>query len=177
MSHDLDERYLPWLYSQVGSVKVKNPARTYWTLFRQLYTKEFIWSVANDDNRAEDGRELRYEFIATEGILDEDVDPEWMALGCSMLEMLIALSRRASFEDGQTAREWFWIFLRNLGLDACTDRSRYVQRDVDGILDTVIYRRYDRNGNGGIFPLHHPAKDQRRVELWYQLCEYLLQQM
>lgn len=175
MSETLDDLYLTWLYSQVGSVKVKNPGRTYWTLFRQLYTKEFIWFVPNDDNRAEDGRELRYEFAADEGL--HHVDPAWLSLECSVLEMLIALSRRASFEDGRPAKVWFWIFLRNLGLDAYTDRSRYERRDVDEVLESVIHRRYDRNGNGGIFPLYNPAKDQRRVELWYQLCEYLLQQM
>lgn len=175
MSETLDDLYLTWLYSQVGSVRVRNPAKTHWTLLKQLYTKEFIWFIPNDDNRAEDGRELRHEFIAAEGLTD--VDPAWMELGCSMLEMLIALSRRAYFEDGHSVRDWFWILLRNLGLDTCTDKSRYERREVDEVLETVIHRRYDRNGNGGLFPLYNPAKDQRRVEIWYQLCEYLLQQM
>lgn len=63
MDGPLDEQYLKWLYRQVASSKYRNPARTYWSLLRQLYTTEFVWTVPNDDNRVEDGRDLRYEFL------------------------------------------------------------------------------------------------------------------
>ena len=59
MSHILDEDYLTWLYSQVGSVKLRNKAKSHWSLLRQMYTKEFIWLIPNDDNLLEDGRDLR----------------------------------------------------------------------------------------------------------------------
>jgi hypothetical protein len=39
----------------------------------------------------------------------------------------------------------------------------------------VIWRTYDRRGHGGLFPLQRSNRDQRRVEIWYQLSEYLLQ--
>lgn len=173
MSGTLDDLYLQWLYSQVSSLKLKSPSRTYWNLARQLYSKEFVWFVPNDDNRVEDGRDLRYEFIDDQQI--ESVDPEWMDLGCSMLELLIGLSRRLSFETEGESRDWFWKLLENLHIHTCTDDGPYPREIVDDILDTVIWRTYDRTGRGGLFPLKNARKDQRNVELWYQLNEYLLQ--
>lgn len=173
MSEPLDELYFRWLYSQVGSVKQKNPARTYWSLLKQLFTKEFVWIIPNDDNRLEDGRDLRYEFVDEQNL--DDVEPEWLGLGCSMLEMLIALANRLSFEDDQPADAWFWKLIENLGLRGFTDRYPYDEEIVDEILDNVIWRTYEEDGRGGLFPLKHPNQDQRDVEIWYQLSAYLLE--
>lgn len=140
---------------------------------RQLYVKEFVWLIPNDDNRAEDGKALRYEFINEQGI--DEVDQEWLDLGCSFLEMLIALARRAAFESDDEVVEWFWRFIFNLGLNNHTDSAytRETEREVDNVLDIVIFRTYDADGLGGLFPLTHPRQDQRKVELWYQLAAYL----
>ena len=140
---------------------------------RQLYVKEFVWLIPNDDNRAEDGKELRYEFINEHGI--DEVDQAWLDLGCSVLEMMIALARRAAFESDDEVVEWFWRFIFNLGLTQHTDiaYTSKTEREVDNVLDTVIFRTYDADGLGGLFPLTHPRQDQRKVELWYQLAAYL----
>ena len=173
MSAPLDELYLNWLYAQVGSVKEKHPARTYWSLCRQLFTTEFVWIVPNDDNRLEDGRDLRKEFFEYEAI--DDVDPEWMRLGCSMLEMLIGLSRRLAFEADGEPRDWFWVLMRNLGLDQCSDKYQHNYEEIDDILNRVIWRTYRHDGHGGLFPLRNSETDQRDVEIWYQLNAYLLE--
>jgi hypothetical protein len=174
MTEPLDELYFRWLCAQVTNVKLKNPARTYWSLLRQLHSKEFVWIIPNDDNRLEDGRDLRYEFVETEGL--SDVDHEWLSLGCSMLEMLVGLARRLAFEDDNNPADvWFWHMLDNLDLRRCTDKSNYDMQDVEEILDNVIWRTYSRNGRGGLFPLKHADQDQREVELWYQQSAYLLE--
>lgn len=173
MSMPLDDLYITWLYKQIGSVKLRNSSRTYWTLARQLYRKEFVWFIANDDNRLEDGRELRHEFADDEHI--EDIDPEWLDLGCSMLEMLIGLSRRLSFQTDGESRVWFWQLIDTLGLLDCNDRSDFSFTRVDEILNTVIWRTYNPDGHGGLFPLHNATKDQREVEIWYQMCAYLIE--
>lgn len=179
MSHELDELYLTWLYSQIGAVSVKNPANTYWSFAKQLYEKEFVWLVPNDDNRVEDGRRLRFEFIDDYDI--DDADDDWLSLGCSMLEMFVALSRRLAFMGGGEARDRFWLFIENLGFSPmnCSDRSYNRDRDlvhaVDEVLDTVIWRTYDYDGSGGIFPLLHPPGDMRRIELWYQMSAYVME--
>lgn len=173
MNQPLDELYLTWLYSQVGSIRAVHPDRTHWSLIRQLFKKEFVWTVPNDDNRVEDGKDLRYEFM-TVNELDE-LDHEWMSLGCSFLEMLIALSRRLSFEAEGKPSWWFWKLLSNLGIEPYSDSMNYDALRVDRILDQVIWRRYARDGKGGLFPLRHSRKDQRKIEIWYQLNEYLLE--
>lgn len=173
MTEPLDELYLRWLYGQVGNVKLRDHRRTHWSLMRLLYKKEFVWLIPNDDNRLEDGRDLRMEFVHELEI--DDVDPLWMTLGCSMLEMLIGLSRRLNFEEeSQTVAEWFWELIVNLGMqDIDSDFDRNGTHSAT--LDRVIWRTYRPTGHGGLFPLRHPKEDQRDVELWYQLCAYLLE--
>lgn len=168
-----DDAYLRWLYRQVAQVRLRNPSRTYWSLLRQLYTTEFVWFIPNDDNRVMDGRELRYEFIEEEGITY--VNDEWLDLGCSMLEMLIALSRRLSFDAEGQPRAWFWHLLKNIELDHLTDEQPYSEKEVDDVLETVIWRNYQANGHGGLFPLKNAKRDQTKVEIWYQLAAYLQQ--
>lgn len=180
MDAPLDETYFVWLYSQIASIKLQNPARTYWTLARQLYTKEFVWFVLNDDNRAEDGKDLRAQFLEARDI--HNPDPVWMDLGCSMFEMLIALSRKLSFEDDQEPKFWFWQLMENLGLQEYNDRQyswdhAEAEKIVDETLDQVIWRYYSFDGRGGLFPLQVTMEDQRNVEIWYQLQAYLIEHL
>lgn len=172
----LDDLYLEWLYKEaIGATKNRNPDRSYWELAKCLYKHKFEWLISNDDNRAEDGKCLRDEFITDCGI--EDIEIGWLQMDCSMLEMLIALARRASFESTGTAGDWFWIFMENLGLKQYTDRGFDLDAEaaIDEACERVIYRKYQRNGAGGLFPLRNAQRDQRRIELWYQLATYLLE--
>ncbi len=177
MSAPLDELYLMWLYRHIGSVRIKNPSRTYWCLARQLYKKEFVYFVPNDENRAEDGRDLRDEFLLDEDIDPDEVSQEWMEYGCSMLEMLIGLSRHLAFITDSEVRDWFWRLIDNLDI-SCPDDSYddEIREIIDEVLDRVNERKYARSGQGGIFPLRTATQDQRRVELWYQLNSYLLEE-
>ena len=172
----LDDRYLGWLYEQIGSPGLRNRSRTYWELSRQLYTKRFVWYIHNDDNRVMDGIELRIEFLNDEEDR-ESRNSSWLSLECSMLEMLVALSRRAAFESDKAPAEWFWIFMENLDLTNYWD-NRYNERaaeEVDKALNRLIDRTYDSDGVGGIFPLQNPNRDQRKIEIWYQLADYLME--
>jgi hypothetical protein len=176
MTRPLDDLYLEWLYTQVASVEEKSASKKYWRLFHQLYTKEFVWIVPNDDNRVEDGRDLRYEFIDCTGI--NAVDPNWFDLGCSVLEMLIGLSRRCAFDGGGEPKDWFWQLMENLELTQCTDSwyKRHSDVIINERLDRLVFRTYSYDGSyGGLFPLKHPDRDQRDVEIYYQMCAYLLE--
>lgn len=170
----VDDLYLEWLYQEIGRVTNKNPRRSFWKLTNQLYRKPYSWSVPNDDNREQDGYELRTEFLQDRNI---SVDSSWMDLECSMLEMLIALARRVSFESSGEPGDWFWRFISNLGLQGYNDSaySSIVEMDVDETLDHVIHRTYEPDGTGGLFPLEHAVQNQRQVELWYQMSAYLLE--
>lgn len=173
----LDELYFKWLAVQVVNTRLRNPNLTNWHVLQQLFTTEFVWRIRNDDNRVEDGRELRSEFL--EQHPEERPPSGWMREGCSFLEMLIALSRRAAFQtEGIPPDEWFWHMLENAAIrisDRDYEHNRmgnYVQQ----VLQMLNNRTYDRSGRGGLFPLHDvDAVDQTKVELWYQLNYYLLE--
>lgn len=168
----LDDLYLEWLYSQV-LVETRQGA-SYWKLLRQLHRIEFRWFVPNDGNRAEDGLDLRKEWRDQ---LDIAVDSDWMELGCSFLEILVVLARRMEFDGGETPQHWFWHLLENLQFNNCHDGSGYSRHLVTRRVRIVMDRLYDATGNGGLFPLRQPSRDQREVELWYQMSEYLLQDL
>ena len=172
----LDAQYLNWLYSQVGSVKTRQKSRTHWSLFRQLYDTIFVAIVPHDENRIADARDLKYEFLAeAEG---EQGDLDWMRLPCSMLELFIVLSRQLAFEMDDNANVWFWHLVEVLELEGFNDREydKDAQEEIARTMDRVIWRTYEPDGQGGLFPLHNPTRDQRRIELWYQLNAYLLEQ-
>lgn len=170
MSASLEESYFSWLASQVVDLRERNKSKTFWTLLRQLHHKEFVWLIPNDDNRVEDGKELRYEFLQ-----GAHIPPAWVGLGCSFLELLIGLSRRLAFEAEGRPRDWFWEMLENLQLNEYTDNDYPPAEVVDEIMEMVIWRQYHPSGAGGIFPLRHPEGDQTKTELWYQLCYYVLE--
>lgn len=169
----LDDIYLPWLYSQVDTVKMRRDSRTYWKLLKHLHTLEFTWTIDGDAHRADDGKQLRYEWAQQSGI---ELDPDWMGLECSFLEMLIGVSRRMEFLSDAPAAMWFWRIIGNLGLrmqnDILARSMTYVTTRVREVMD----RRYSADGQGGIFPMENPERDQRYVEIWYQMQEYLLRE-
>lgn len=173
MGVPLDELYFRWLCAQVGETEDRKPSRTFWNLLRKLFTTEFVYLIPNDDNRAADGRDLRYEFVDEERL---EVPEDWMTQGCSMMELLIGLSRRLSFELEGGPRLWFWRLVANLDLDQYNDSMPFPEARVDHILDKVIWRTYKPNGREGLFPLKaRGGPDQRDVELFYQLQAYVLE--
>lgn len=173
----LNDLYLEWLYGNyIGVVGNKNPNTSYWLLALQLYRTEFYWSIRSDENRSEDGKELRRLFIESAGV--EDIEINWLQEPCSVLEMLIGLSCRAAFETGSEPGDWLWRLFRSIGLDRHNDRfyGISVRREVDAIIRRVLDRAYEKNGTGGLFPLRHAQRDQRNVELFYQLQAYLIEE-
>jgi len=179
MSEPLDESYLKWLYEQVADPNIQERTFTYWNVLKVLLDKEFVWvpDIVNDENRIADGKALRLEFLEAKHIPVNEVDPSWIELGCSFLELMVVLARRLAFVADGEPHYWFWFHLMaNIGLAEFTDHRRLPRRHVDDILNEVIFRNYDPSGLGGFFPLQYPQEDQRTVELWTQLNEYVLEQ-
>lgn len=178
----LEESYLKWLYGQVADPEMKDPARNYWLLLGQLHSTPFVHIIQNDRNRVMDGLALREEFIQTGQVYYMPSD--WMDFKCSVLELVFAMSRRLAFSDlnGGSSHYWFWKILDNLGFMGYTDAaldgydSTDLRNDIDITLRDVMFRVYSPSGRGGFFPLKHTQWDQREVELWYQMAEYVLEQ-
>lgn len=173
MVETLNEQYLVWLYARIGSVDETRSAKTYWHLLSRLFIKEFVWLVPNDDNRVEDGRYIRHEFLEEMGLAE--VSTDWLGAGCSVLEMLMGVANRLAFEADRTPTLWFWEILANLGLSGFNDVT-FNEKRVDGIIDKLIWRNYKPNGQGGMFPLQRPEEDQRDIEIWRQVNAYLQEQ-
>ena len=176
MDEPIEEAYFNWLYTKVLRTPGNTPSNSYQSLIFALHSTPYQWLVSGDDNRAADGIDLRYEFLNLLRIDSEEVDQEWLDLECSVLEMLIAFARRCSFQTALDDKEWFWIFLTNLNLSEISDGSyREYQNDIYPIISTFVGREYDRHGRGGLFPMPFSRKDQRRIEVWYQFSEYLVE--
>jgi hypothetical protein len=166
MTTQTNNEYFEWLTSQIYI----NNNRTYNDLFERLHETEFIWTIANDDNRVQDGLDLRAEFL--DAVRGEAELPQ----GASVLEVLIALSRTMAFTAGGNPRIWAWKLLRNLKLNKSTDPlTGEKAARVEEILEALIWRTYSRNGQGGFFPLREPHEDQTKVELWYQMNAYVME--
>lgn len=171
-SEPLDELYFKWLYEKVADPEFHDSDLTYWKVLRILFTKEFVWLVPNDVNRIQDGKALRLEFLEAQGI--PEVDTDWMEIGCSVLELMVGLSQRLAYVADGKPHYWFWVLMENLGISGFNDRhKRLPRRRIDDILNDLIYRNYGPDGVGGLFPLQNPYEDQREVELWYQLSNYV----
>lgn len=172
----VDELYLEWLYTNyIGAVTNPNPERSHWKLTVLLYQKRFTWRLKDDHHRAEDGKALRDQFISACDI--QDIEIGWLQEDSTVLEMLIALANRASFASWGEPGDWFWKFLRNLGIAEYNDRiwNSYIQGEVDAIINRLLDRTYGRNGDGGLFPCSNAQTDQAQVPLWSQLQHYLLE--
>jgi hypothetical protein len=171
----LEERYLTWLLDLVSDPAARIKSRTHRRLLRQMHNTIFVAIVPHDENRIADGIDLRYEFLAN----CEDVqgDPNWTRSPCTMLELLVVLSRQLAFEMDESPVIWFWHLIEVLGLKHFNDREYdgHAAEEIEEILNRVIWRTYSSNGSGGLFPLRNPPRDQRKVELWYQLNAYLLE--
>lgn len=169
MDEPTEDLYFHWLCQRVTKAEVPTPSLTHYSLLRLLHSTEYVWLVSGDDNRAEEGLELRHEYAIFTG--DESILK--MAEGCSVLEMLIAFAYRAEFVTDDAPHEWFWEMVHNLGLDQYTDAAELQETYIRHVLDVWLWRQYSPNGAGGIFPLILHYEDQRQVETWYQFHAYL----
>lgn len=166
MREPIENEYFNWLCAKVLDTNV----RIYFDLMSILHRTEFIWVHPQDKNRAEDGLELRTDFLRE---TMSKSDSYWLNNPCSVLEMLIAFSKRASFQTDFPVRDWFWDIMRNLNLDGYRQVSISDAEDIEQVLHFFVSRTYDRSGQGGMFPMRRPMIDQREVEIWYQFMEYL----
>ena len=164
------EDYYNWLLGFIEDGE--HDLNDYNYILELLFNYEFYEIVRNDCNRVADGLALRNRFADEIGehlyFVDEDLPPF-----CTCLEMMIALSYRLEeniFKDpdkGDRTGVWFWVMMRNLGLDWMSD-DRYDEAEAMDILRNFVARNYGKNGFGGLFFLKNDRIDMRVTEIWYQ---------
>lgn len=138
-----------------------------------MHQIEFVWTIPGDDNRIQDGKDLRTEFMYAFDIPNDFPELEFKEY-VSVFEITIAISRILAFVAGGEASGWAWRLIDNLGLNHYYDPLNTRKfGEVHNILENLIWRTYERNGKGGFFPLLFPVEDQTKVEIWYQLNAYV----
>lgn len=73
---------------------------------------------------------------------------------------------------GNRTGQWFWNMIVNLGLGSMND-TKFNKIHAKEIIQKFMDREYRRNGEGGLFTVKHCRTDLRSVEIWYQMCWYL----
>lgn len=139
---------------------------------RSLSRHSFISLLEHDENRALDGIELRREY-------EEYARMAAPSGPCSILEVLIGLARRMAYitydpdlSDEDQLSLWFWEMIDNLDINPLRGADSNMMKIL-----CWIERRFDKNGEGSPFPLRFSRKNQKRVELWYQMQAYILEKM
>jgi len=175
MSDTVRKDYILWLSEQID-LDCKDELGGYHFLVKSLFKKEFYWTIDKDENRAEEGKELRVIFSDECGF--EDV-PDEINGPCSVLEMMIALAKKwnqlvSLTEKEDNSVEYFWTMIQNLGFEGCTD-DKFDPEMVRDKLDILLDRDYPKNGDGSLFPLKKLKEHQNELEIWYQLQNYLIE--
>lgn len=170
-----NDPYFDWLCRKV---KIEPGRMNYITMAKELHKALYRPGENNlDGNRAMDGLQLRVDFMNNHGQLGTSTNRK----ACTMFEFLIALARRMAFlmgneENPHRTAHFFWIMIKNIGLDKLNDnRYPFLHGDfrIQDAVDRVLFRTYDPDGKGGLFPLKHPPCDMRTVEIWYQMQLWL----
>jgi hypothetical protein len=135
----------------------------------QLHEIEFSSPIEADANRAQDGLALRDEYW---NLVMDQADPQgplypFFQRQASCLEVIIGLCIRMDFIKQKSIGEYFKALVLNLDLQTV---------DVDHNERTIkkwLVRDIKPNGEGGLFPMNWNQEDQRGLELWYQMQQYL----
>lgn len=180
MSFLVDD-YIYYLYRIV-----QNGGENHRNLCLELFKNRFFITRSapkRDIDREKNGLELRTEWYCWRNkhnnITFED------SLPCTMLEMIIGISKRMSEqlmdEDGEDkTAQYFWEIMENLGL-TCMDDDNFgwetglAQKKIAKTCEILCKRQYNPDGTGGgMFPMPGILGiNQKKMEIWYQMQEYI----
>lgn len=171
-TYEMWDDYGAWLVDRVGFRK-----KRYGKLMAKLHNVPFRFSIRLDESRASDGIRLRDEYA-----LEHDLLYPKFGQDCSVLEMLVGLALRVEYEyigdpKDEHPERFFWEMVENLfdmehHWKQCTD-DEFDDLYVDFVLNRWLSRSFRSNGEGSIFPLKTPIRNQRQVEIWSQMNAYL----
>lgn len=173
---DLSSRYFEWLCGIVFDRRYLD-GRSYSKLLFLLHSVDFEVIIGMDQNRAEDGIDLRYRFGDECGYIQPMIASLLDIVPCSVLEMMIALSFQCENtmsdpEEGNRLSKWFWTMIDNLGLGSMDDNN-FDEGFARFVIFRFLNREYSSNGEGGLFVINNCKYDLREVEIWCQMCWYL----
>lgn len=174
----INNEYFHWLSDLVCGNRYSKQT-SYSDLLMHLHNIEFTYVIPMDQNRAEDGLDLRYRFAVTQGYKSSaDLVVDYLGGSCSVFEMMVALAvycEEEIMDDptvGDRTGQWFWGMVSNLGLGAMYN-SRFDRAYVDDTIAKFLNREYEPDGRGGLFRVRNCDHDMRDMEIIDQLYRYL----
>lgn len=139
-----------------------------------LFCSDFIPELDMDSNRASDGLDLRADFSDDMRIsmfyIEDAMSPQ-----CSMLELMVALAKRAEVNiiSGEDyIPNLFWEMFDSLGFGDLTN-DRWSVDEANRIVDRFNCRMYNKNGKGGLFTIRKRGLDMKDYDIWYQMHRYI----
>ena len=184
-TNNLSQLYLEWLLRLINADNYKG--KSYIKLCSLLNKIPFEPVMKLDKNRSSDVQSLlRETYIQSQSDwyrLSNDEIMELPTWPVSFLELIISLAMRIDLDfmreiNGiDNTRIYFWVIVRNLGFLSFVDDNWNEDSIISVVnrLNIVQERKYDFNGNGGLFPLENAEMDQRNVQIWNQLCQFVNQ--
>ena len=166
------EDYFSWLMSKVvGEFISDNEIE----VGRVLYSIPYRYILEFDAHRRDDGLGLREMYEDETGNIALWEEP------CSVLEVLVSTALYVAedvigtFYNSKRTIEWFWMMLDNLGILGIGDpRDPAVHNYISKVVDKWLDRKFDYDGTGSPFPIRRPSEDQRKIEIWKQICAYIV---
>lgn len=182
----LSELYLKWLLRLINADSYKE--KSYIKLCSLLNKVPFKPVIKLDENRLSDVQSLlRETYIQSQSdwyrINADEETIEFSKWPVSFLELIISLAMRIDLDfmreinEVDNTRIYFWILVRNLGFLEYDDEHWGEDAIISIVnrLNIVQDRKYDFDGKGGLFPLENSEVDQRNVQIWNQLCQFVSQ--
>lgn len=178
----LRKKYFLWMINIVGPAPGKYRRKNYRDLLEHMNHTEFVPFHPMDENRVDDGIELRYRFGREEDIPDAEISVSLDNRECSVLEIMVSLAIRmeetitSDPDYGDRTGLWFWDMVESMRLMNMDD-IQFAAETVDRALNRMIHREYASNGLGGLFTVQNPREDMRNVEIWYQMMWWLTENL
>lgn len=181
MIREVDQEYFDWLTNMIDDDY--HSKFRYKNLLWLLYSTRFYSLIKRDENREQDGINLRSIYISKhfpfypDAIGNESVE-SFKSRPCSVLEMMVALSDRIESDFmcdptiGNRTHIWFWKMIENMRLDRMDD-SNFNQKYAEIIVSKMINREYKSSGDGGLFKTLNPDIDMREHEIWGQVNVFI----
>lgn len=186
---DTEFQYFEWL---IESIDPEHKIGDFYRpVYEILYSTDFRWfkKYSDDENRAKDGIYLRNDFKDSSRKFRDDLRKEFSAIDydggdvqkehwyyakpASCMEVLISIGRRIEYNylaipGEENVPKWFWIFVTNLGLGV-NNRMISNQNYIHHRIQKWLNRRYERNGEGGIFVTNSSRFDMPKLSLREQM--------
>jgi len=191
MNPYLHKEYFDWLCSLVGANET-GPFCVYSNLLTRLFQTDFNIIREFDNNRAVNGKYLRYYFDSNRDDYASNEQSPYHKSGnfynenqcypCSILEMMIALAKDIDvqylYSNNCRLLIWFWIMIESLGLanklDGYWDNTSD-HDEVDWILRAFNLDAYELTQDGEyrptalLFPIRNIEGYQQVHNLWEQM--------